>query len=303
MTRYPSVAILVHWGDPRATAEVAMRYHRDRSFSKVVVVANDFEACPRKLKGSDISWIIPQRNLGFGGGCNFGARRYEAKKYAFLNADVTFKPGAISACLEALDLPNVGITAPALYFPNGGLQSGCGSVSKYMKVPHVGAAPIGSLRECEWVTGAALFCRHEVTESVGFDGSYFLGFEDVDIGRRARLNGWKVVVVSRGIAIHPGRVTLKGARPVYYGVRNQVWFSRRYGSFLGSALASIYVMRSFPRILAVDVVKRRPSHARLMLHGLRAGWSKLPGVGEPLPDEPIPSRWIDWRRNQRLPSL
>jgi GT2 family glycosyltransferase len=293
----------VHWGDPRATAEIAMRYHRDRNFSKVVVVANDLEVCPNELNGSDISWIIPPRNLGFGGGCNLGARRFQASKYAFLNADVTFRPGAISACLEALDLPNVGISAPALYFPGGGLQSGCGSVSRFLKIPHAGAAPVGRLRECEWVTGAALFCRRELAEAVGFDGSYFLGFEDVDIGLRAGSSGWKVVIVSRGVAIHPARATLKGARPVYYGVRNQIWFSRRHGSFLGSALASIYVMRSFPRIVVADIIKRRPSHARLMLHGLTAGWRELPGVGEPLADEPIPSRWIDWQGNQRLPAL
>jgi GT2 family glycosyltransferase len=277
-----------------------MRYYRDRNFSKVVVVANDLEARPSEMSGSDISWIVPHRNLGFGGGCNFGASRYQASKYAFLNADVTFKTGAISECLEALDLPNVGITAPALYFPNGNLQSGGGSVSKHIKVPDVGALPTGSIRECEWVTGAALFCRREVAESIGFDGSYFLGFEDVDLGLRARSSGWKVVIVSRAVAVHPARATLKGARPVYYGARNQIWFSRRHGSFVGSAMASVYMMRSFPRIVMADLIKRRPSHALLMLRGLKAGWSELPTVGEPLADEPIPSRWIDWQRNQRL---
>ncbi len=303
MVRYPSVAILVHWGDPRATADVAMRYHLDGSFSKVVVVANDLEACPSDLSDTDISWIIPHRNLGFGGGCNFGARRYQASKYAFLNADVTFRPGAIKACLDALDRPDVGIAAPALYFPHGRLQSGCGSVSRYLKVPRVGSAPTRPFQECEWVTGAALFCRQEVAESVGFDGSYFLGFEDVDLGLRARSSGWKVVIVSGGAAIHPARATLKGARPVYYGVRNQIWLSRRHGSFFGSAAVSIYAMRSLPRIVIADLIKRRPSHSRLMLHGLMAGWSELPSEEEPLADEPIASRWIDWRRNQRLPSL
>jgi hypothetical protein len=54
MTRYLSIAIRAHWGDPRATPEVAMRYHRDGSFSKVVVVANDLEMCPSELNGSEL---------------------------------------------------------------------------------------------------------------------------------------------------------------------------------------------------------------------------------------------------------
>jgi len=297
MTRGCSTAVIVHWGDLHPTMEVALCYSQRGIFSKVVVVANDLQDCPTALRDSTISWAIPPRNLGFAGGCNFGARRYPASKYAFLNADVTFNSGAISMCLDALDIPDVGISAPTLYFPDGKLQSGCGSLSKRMKVPRSNTSPTQPLSECDWVTGAALFCRHEVFESIGFDGSYFLGFEDVDIGYRANLNGWRVVVVSAAIATHPARTTLKGARPVYYGMRNQIWFSRRYGSFLGSVVASLYMLRVMPRVMVADVFKRRSSHIFLMYHGLIAGWRTLPMLGEPLLDEPIPSRWIDWQRN------
>jgi hypothetical protein len=164
-----------------------------------------------------------------------------------------------------------------------------------MKIPRSNVMPINPMSECHWVTGASLFCRHEVLESVGFDGSYFLGFEDLDIGHRARLAGWKVVVLSDANAIHPARTTLKGARPVYYGIRNQIWFSRKNISILNSLVMTLYSLRVIPRVLLADLVKRRPSHVLLMYYGLIAGWGPLPKGQDPLSGEPIPSRWIDWQ--------
>jgi N-acetylglucosaminyl-diphospho-decaprenol L-rhamnosyltransferase len=297
MTQFGSTAVIVHWGDVTPTVESALRYYQEGSFSKIVIVANDLQQRPSELRESAISWSIPPRNLGFGGGCNFGARLYPASKYVFLNADVTLDASTISTCLDALDAPNVGISAPALYLANGNLQSGCGFVSKYMKIPRPNTAPVQSINECDWVTGAALFCRHEVFELIGWDGSYFLGYEDADIGYRAKLGGWKVIIISGGRATHPGRTTFNGARPVYYGMRNQIWFSRRHGSVLGSIAITIYMLRVAPRIMLADLVKRRPSHILLMYRGLVAGWRTLPSAGEPLLDEPIPSRWINWQCN------
>jgi GT2 family glycosyltransferase len=259
-------------------------------------VANDLQACPRELCDTAISWVVPPRNLGFGSGCNFGAVRFPASKYAFLNADVTFHANAISMCLNALDISEVGISAPALYFPDGRLQSGCGFLSRRMRIPRSDTPPSQSISECDWVTGASLFCRHEVAELIGFDGSYFLSYEDLDIGYRAKLAGWKVVVVSDATATHPARTTLRGSRPIYYGIRNPIWFSRRHGSFLGSIFITLYSLRKLPRVMLADVVKRRSSHSLLMYRGLLAGWRALPDTKDPLADEPIPSRWIDWHR-------
>jgi N-acetylglucosaminyl-diphospho-decaprenol L-rhamnosyltransferase len=290
-----STAVIVHWGDPSPTVKVALCYSKRNSFTNVVIVANDLRDRPKELNDDTISWLVPPRNLGFGGGCNFGAHQYPASKYAFLNSDVTFRPNAISICLDALDIPGVGISAPTLYLPDGRLQSGCGFLSRFMKIPRSNTMPIEPVNECHWVTGASLFCRHEVLESVSFDGSYFLGFEDLDIGHRARMAGWKVVVLLHASATHPARATLKGARPVYYGIRNQIWFSRKNVSVLNGLAMTLYSLRVMPRILLADLVKRRPSHARLMYYGLLAGWGPLPNTRDPLLGEPVPSRWIDWQ--------
>jgi GT2 family glycosyltransferase len=292
-----TTAVIVHWGDPHPTIDVARRYEHERTFSNIVIVANDLTNRPRSLANSSVSWLVPPRNLGFGGGCNFGGQHSPAAKYAFLNADVHLSPEAISKCLHVLDMPEVGIAAPTLYHPDGHLQSGCGLLSRHMKIPRSDIHPPQPISECVWVTGASIFCRHEVFETIGFDGSYFLGFEDLDIAYRARLLGWKVVALSDATATHPGRTTLKGARPVYYSIRNQIWFARKYGSLVGSIAATLYISRTMPRIILADAVKRRVPHSRLMWHGLIAGWQQLPSSSEPLSGEPFASRWIDWHQD------
>jgi GT2 family glycosyltransferase len=298
MAHVISTAVIVHWGDSRPTIEAAIRYYRQGLFSNVVIVANDLQDRPRELFNSNIAWVVPPRNLGFGGGCNFGAWRYPAAKYAFFNSDVTLDSEAISMCLDVLDLPYVGISAPTLLFPDGTLQSGCGFLSKNIKAPICNVRPRESISECEWVTGAALFCRGELFNSMTFDGSYFLGCEDVDFCLRANRNGWKVVVISAAIGTHPARTTLKGARPVYYEMRNEIWLSRKYQSLLCNVAITLYMLRVTPRVGVADVIKkRRLSHSRLIVHGLIDGWRALPKSSEPLLDEPIPTRWIDWGQN------
>jgi len=167
-----------------------------------------------------------------------------------------------------------------------------------MKIPRSDTWPTGSVTDCCWATGAALFCSWEVVDALGFDGSYFLGTEDVDIGFRAKLAGWNVVVIGGEVTTHPARTTLKGARPVYYDMRNQIWFTRRHGSFVGGTAITFYMLRALPRVALADLFKRRrPSHGLLMIHGLVDGWRALPGSLEPLVGEPIPSRWIDWHHD------
>ena len=56
--------------------------------------------------------------------------------------------------------------------------------------------------DCAWVTGAVMFVRREVAETVGMDGSFFLGGEDADFCVRARRQGWRVQCCGVAPAIH-----------------------------------------------------------------------------------------------------
>src|SRR5579872_3121840 len=131
-------AVVVHWGEKQTTIEAAARLVETELFETVVVVANDGKRRPAELTDGRILWVVPPRNLGFGAGCEFGAKACESRapeKYAFLNPDVTMARDDCWACLEALDEAGIGVTGPLLIHPNGDVQSGAGSISRVLGMP------------------------------------------------------------------------------------------------------------------------------------------------------------------------
>lgn len=287
-------AVIVHWGDALPTVEAARQRLGSSLFSRVVVVANDMKPLPVELERTSVCWEIPPRNLGFAGGCQFAADRHPSRTYALFNPDVQIDDPALARCLKALDDPHVGIVGPVLLFPSGGLQSGCGSLTRVLKRPRCNVRPTAGLAECEWVTGAALVCRGALLQGLRMDASYFLDKEDVDFCVRARKAGWRVVVDPRATGVHPGRSTLRRAMPLYYGARNSIWFARRHGGLIRALLVTVELGATLPRLVVGDTVKRRESYGRAFLHGLIDGWRPLPMTQEPLPGEPLARRWVKW---------
>src|ERR1019366_7486449 len=105
-----------------------------------------------------------------------------------------------------------------------------------------GQADSGELIDNDWSTGGAIFCRYEIIRDVGWDGSYFLGFEDVDISMRAKESGWRVVIVPSALAFHTGESTRTSTIAAYYATRNQLWFARRHRARRVQALLTAYLL-------------------------------------------------------------
>lgn len=74
--------------------------------------------------------------------------------------------------------------------------------------------------------GAALYRRVAFNNVGGFDEDYFCYLEDVDLGFRLRLAGYRAMYVPEAVVHHVGSATSGGQRSdfsVYYGHRNLVW--------------------------------------------------------------------------------
>jgi GT2 family glycosyltransferase len=73
---------------------------------------------------------------------------------------------------------------------------------------------------------AALYRRSALLEVGGFDEDFFCYFEDVDLGFRLRLAGYKCVHVPDAVVDHVGSASSGGKRSdfaAYHGHRNLVW--------------------------------------------------------------------------------
>jgi GT2 family glycosyltransferase len=297
-------AVLVHHGDPRRTIQAVLNHWQLGVFSDVIVIANDLRQRPEDLKDIPCTWLIPRRNIGFGGACQLGAITCPADVYAFFNAHITIDRSSVDRCISAFNVEDVGIVSPYSYYPGSGTSkvdwkyAYCTrTYSRFLQlpisVPLKGSRVDGKtspteLLDNDWAPGAVIFCRHEVIRDVGWDGSYFLGVEDIDICIRAKKGGWRVVVVPSAIAFHAGESTRTPAITAYYAQRNSLWFARKHHNRRVQALLTVYLLLLLCRVAVVDLLKgRRPPHAWFATRGFWDGWRLWPESTEALPGEPL----------------
>ena len=297
-------AVLVHHGDPRRTIRAVLSHWKLGVFSDVIVIANDLRQRPEDLENIPCTWLIPTRNIGFGGACQLGAMTCRADVYAFFNAHITIDRASVDRCIAAFDVEDVGIVSPYTYYPGSGKSAVDWKYTRCIRtysrilrlpisVPLKGSRADGKMNPPElldndWAAGAVIFCRREVIRDVGWDGSYFLGVEDVDICMRAKKCGWRVVVAAPAIAFHTGESTRTSAITAYYAPRNSLWFARKHHGRRVQALLTAYTLLLLCRVAVADVLKgRRPRHARFAIRGVWDGWVLWPDSTEALPGEPF----------------
>ena len=316
-------AIIVHYGDPRRTIRAVHCHYQLGIFSEIIVVANDLSGRPEELADTPCTWLVPSRNTGFGGACQLGAMARSADVYAFFNANLTMDRLSVEHCIAAFSVKDVGISAPWVYHPGIGDEStnwryayGSRTYSRVLHLPICVAVKKDidldrvkrcGLIDCAWVGGGAIFCRKEVIRDVGWDGSYFLTVEDVDISLRTRKHGWRVVNAAPAIAFHTGESSRTRAASTYYGGRNALWFARKYCTSRVQALLTLYLLLLICRVAVADMLKRRhprsSRYAPTAMRGILDGWRLWPQSFEALPGEPLWSNHEPRDRSPRTPRL
>ena len=178
-----------------------------------------------------------ERNLGFPGNCNAGARRAKGDILLFLNQDVYAVPdlstGWDQALIEAFSDPDIGIVGPRLLFPDGRIQSAGGLYDAKCQPYHrcIGYTDhdhheVSTPRDVSWTTGAALAIRRWLFEDIGgFATDYVDGyFEDVDLCCRVRYERhMRVRYEPRATLIHS--VGSTGGNP-YFSDNARLWYQR-----------------------------------------------------------------------------
>jgi GT2 family glycosyltransferase len=100
---------------------------------------------------------------------------------------------------------------------------------------------------------SALYRRSALLEVGGFDEDYFCYVEDVDIGFRLRLAGYRCLFVPASVAQHVGSGTTGGQHSefaMYHGHRNMVWtFVKDMPGMLFWLLLPLHVLMNLATIL------------------------------------------------------
>jgi GT2 family glycosyltransferase len=227
---------------------------------EIVVVENgsgDDSAARLKAEAGDITLIVSKTNHGFAGGCNLGVASSSGEYVAFLNNDARPDAAWVSAAVARFEeSPAIGAVASRVLDWDGVLVDYIGSAMTWygMGYKPFTAEPIPRKPEVPgdvlFGTGSAMFVRRSVYDALGgFDERYFMFFEDVDLGWRLTLRGWRFVYEPGSLAFHKHHASMASFGPykeTYLLERNALF--TLYKNLSDEALAQV-----LPAALALSV--------------------------------------------------
>lgn len=174
-------------------------------------------------------------NIGFAEANNIGVREAEGFKWiALINPDAFADPDWLKELLEAADqYPGYSFFGcRMLSAEQNGLLDGTADIyhvsGKYWRRGH-GERASDRFNEIEEIfspcAAAALYKREAFVHCGGFDGAFFCYSEDIDLGFRLRLLGYRCLYVPAAVVQHVGSAVTGRSSDftVYYGHRNIVW--------------------------------------------------------------------------------
>ena len=163
--------------------------------------------------------IEARRNLGFAGGNNLGAHVATGDYLALINNDAQAGPHWLHALVEPLEAhPDVACTGSRILDQEGQTIDFVGSeMNLYGRALQVDEGlPVvtgahDEPRELLAPCGGAMMIRRDVFWEVGgFDEDYFAYFEDLDLGWRLWLYGYRVLFVPQAVVYHRQHQTGSG---------------------------------------------------------------------------------------------
>jgi hypothetical protein len=211
------------------------------------------------------------------------------------------------------DHPTVGVVGPQLRYGDGSLQSSCRRFPTFVmalleSTPlawHLPAAlnpwarryrmeeqeagvgrqeAEGQSQEVDWLVGAALMVRGEALAQVGgFDEGYFMYSEELDLCRRIKQAGWRIVYLPAAQIIHyEGKSSeqVVAARHIRFHTSKIRYFRKFHGPIVAEALRA-FILGAFAVEWVLEAVKwllrskrtlrreRMSAYRQLLASGLR----------------------------------
>jgi GT2 family glycosyltransferase len=293
------VALVLNWRMAEATRHcVADLLGEGYPNLKILVLDNGSgpaeEEVLRGLSGAEL--MLLGENLGYCAAMNRGiawAEEQGCDYVLFLNNDVRMPDPFLGSLVEVLqnDQTLAGV-APTVLSPDGKVWAEGAHLRfrpNLVHLDHQGRKPVDESTgpyEADFLPGACVLYRgSDLKAAGGLDESYFMYFEDADLGKRLRDQGRKLLWLPWVRVVHDASASSGGGRtPLrkYMMAANCVRYLRRHGSLRLWLAFLVFEVLGWP--------------FAFLFSGVRAGTAKLRGIIDGLMGHQIVAadvhRWV-----------
>jgi hypothetical protein len=175
---------------------------------------NKFFVFQQKYKW--VTWIENSKNYGFAKACNIGIENAKSKWYLFLNPDTILEPKSIHSlinyCNEKTEHRIIGIKQLNENKKNSNsyglflnFWSLSGLIRPLIRLKKGSYKSINSkeIANPDWISGSFIMIRKKDFELInGWDESYWMYYEDMDLCKRAKKINLKVSLLNNWSCIH-----------------------------------------------------------------------------------------------------
>lgn len=205
------------------------------------------------FNGLPILYHFNGKNLGYGRAHNLGILYSQPSKYhVILNPDIVIPHGTINSLVRYMDDdPNIGLVCPKVLNEDTSIQPLNRRyptifdlfIRRFLpkrlhsllekRLSWYETRDIGYEKphDVEFMTGCFMFCRTSVLITVGgFDGRYFMYFEDCDLGRKFQNAGFRTVYYPCVTVTHLWeRASHKRIKMTWVFIINMVRYFNKWG--------------------------------------------------------------------------
>jgi len=201
----------------------ALELFGNEHFSMEVIVvdncSNDGRLPDFQMRFSKFKFVLNTGNNGFSNGCNLGAASATGKYLLFMNPDIVATDTAVLGLLLAIQShPEIMMLSCTQVNLNSKEEQKIRFFPSFLTLNGIMRAVYRRFKQAElldqfslekeiiypdWVSGSLVMISKENFEKLGgWDDSYWLYYEDVDLCFRAQLAGGKVALLNKVSMIH-----------------------------------------------------------------------------------------------------
>jgi GT2 family glycosyltransferase len=188
--------------------------------------------------GHHLKIIRNDKNLGFSEGVNVGIRSSQGEYIALLNSDATVKENWLDELVKKIRVSgSIGMCASKIYLAGKpGILDNTGelicrdALSRARGRLQVDTEQYDASDDVLCPSGCAALYRRTMFEEIGFFDKHFFAYgDDIDVGLRGRMLGYRAAYVPQAVAYHQLSASSGLVSPLkaYYVERNRLWIAIR----------------------------------------------------------------------------